>query len=310
MSALERDPILILGTGAMACLFGARLSRVAHVTLLGTWEEGLQALEREGIRLVESDGSEARYQVNVARETEPCMGSQLALALVKSWQTGRAAQQLKRCLAPEGIVLTLQNGLGNLEQIIEHVGEERAALGVTTTGGTLLGPAHVRIGGEGPTYVAEHPRLSPLTDLLTEAGFEIEQVDDLQGLQWAKLAVNCGINPLSAMLDVRNGALLELPGARNLMRALVQETVEVAHARGVILPFDDLSVETCNVAARTAQNLSSMVQDIHRGAPTEIDAICGAVVRAGEQLGIATPVNLALWDLVQARAALAGGEVG
>lgn len=291
----------------MACLFGARLSRVAEVTLLGTWEEGLRAIESSGIRLVERDGSEGRYKVSVTRETDPCLGSKLALVLVKSWQTPRAARQLGKCLAPDGIVLTLQNGLGNIERLIEQVGEARAALGVTTTGGTLLGPAHVRIGGEGPTYVASHPSLDPMIDLLARAGFEVVQVDDLQGLQWAKLAVNCGINPLSALLDVPNGALLELPGTGDLMQSLVDETVAVAHAHGVALPFEDLVAETRAVASRTAENLSSMVQDIQRGAPTEIDAICGAVVRAGEKLGIATPVNHALWDLVRARAAL-GGE--
>jgi len=290
----------------MACLFGARLSRVAEVTLLGTWEEGLQAIKASGIRLVERDGSEGRYKVSVTRETDPCLGARLALVLVKSWQTPRAAQQLEKCLAPDGIVLTLQNGLGNIEQLEEAVGETRAALGVTTTGATLLGPANVRIGGEGPTYVAAHPGLDPMTDLLSRAGFEVIKVDDLQGLQWAKLAVNCGINPLSALLDVQNGALLELPGTANLMQALVDETVAVAHALGVALPFDDLVAETRAVASRTAENLSSMVQDIHRGAPTEIDAICGAVVRAGEKLGIKTPVNEALRDLVRARAALGG----
>ncbi len=245
--------------------------------------------------------------MSVARETDPCRGSRLALVLVKSWQTPRAALQLGTCLAPDGIVLTLQNGLGNIEQLVEQVGEDRAALGVTTTGGTLLGPAHVRVGGEGPTYVAAHPGLDPMTELLATAGFEVVQVDDLQGLQWAKLAVNCGINPLSALLDVPNGALLELPGTGDLMQSLVEETVAVARALGVALPFEDLAAETRAVASRTAENLSSMVQDIHRGAPTEIDAICGAVVRAGEKHGLATPVNRALWDLVRARAALGGG---
>lgn len=288
----------------MACLFGARLSRVAEVTLLGTWEEGLRAIESSGIRLVERDGSEGRYKVSVTRETDPCLGSQLALVLVKSWQTPRAALQLAKCLAPDGLVLTLQNGLGNIEKLEEEVGENRAALGVTTTGATLLGPAHVRIGGEGPTYLAAHPGLDPMTDLLSRAGFEVVQVDDLQGLQWAKLAVNCGINPVSALLNVPNGALLDLPGTGALIQWLVDETVAVAHARGVTLPFDDLAAETRSVAARTADNLSSMVQDIHRGAPTEIDAICGAVVREGERLGIATPVNRALWNLVRARAAV------
>jgi 2-dehydropantoate 2-reductase len=179
------------------------------------------------------------------------------------------------------VALTLQNGLGNLETLTASVGAGRVALGVTTCGATLLGPAHARVGGLGPTYLAPHSRLDRLASLLEAAGFEIQRVDDLQGLQWSKLAVNTGINPVSALLDVPNGALLKLPGLEDVLRAAVEETAAVA-------------------------NLSSMVQDVRRGAPTEIDAICGAVVREGERLGVGTPVNRTLWHLVRGRAARKG----
>jgi 2-dehydropantoate 2-reductase len=297
------ESVLIVGTGAMACLFGARLADVAHVTLLGSWEDGLGALEADGIRLIELDGSERRAAVQVAREVGPCQGAELALVLVKSWQTERAAKQLKRCLKREGVALTLQNGLGNLETLAGTLGEGRVALGVTTCGATLLGPAHARVGGVGPTYLASHPGLDRLGRLLEAAGFEIQRVEDLKGLQWGKLAVNAGINPVSALLDVPNGSLLELPGLKEVLRAAVVETAAVARAQGVKLTFDDPFQETLRVAGRTGANLSSMVQDLRRGAPTEIDAICGAVVREGESLGVPTPVNRALWNLVRGRAA-------
>ena len=303
---MKSDSILILGTGAMACFFGARLADVAQVTLLGSWEDGLNALQSDGIRLIEPDGSLRKARVQVAREIEPCRGAALALVLVKSWQTERAAQQLARCLEPDGLALTLQNGLGNLEILSGMIGTERAALGVTTCGATLLGPAHARIGGLGPTYLAPHPGLDRLADMLESAGFEIQRVDDLPGLQWSKLAVNTGINPISALLDVPNGALRELPGLDEVLRAAVEETAAVARGRGVKLAFSDPVDETLAVAERTGANLSSMLQDIHRGAPTEIDAICGAVVREGESLGIETPVNRALWNLVRGRAARKG----
>jgi 2-dehydropantoate 2-reductase len=102
---------------------------------------------------------------------------------------------LAECLAPDGVALTLQNGLGNLETLQEELGVERAALGVTTTGATLLGPGHVRVGGTGPTHIARHARLEAYLPLLRKAGFQVEVEDDVESLLWGKLAVNAGINP-------------------------------------------------------------------------------------------------------------------
>ncbi len=111
-----RPAVLIVGTGAMACLFGARLAAHAQVTMLGTWREGLAALGSSGIRL-QVNGILQVAPVRATDNPEDCRGARLALVLVKSWQTGRAALQLKQCLSDEGVALTLQNGLGNRERL-------------------------------------------------------------------------------------------------------------------------------------------------------------------------------------------------
>jgi 2-dehydropantoate 2-reductase len=124
---------------------------------------------------------------------------------------------------------------------------------------------------------------------------------------WGKLAINAAINPLTALLQVPNGELLERPTAQALMGSAAAEVAAVAAARGVQLPYADPPAAAQEVARRTAANYSSMLRDIQRGAPTEIDAICGAIVRAGEQAQVPTPVNRTLWQLVKA---LANGSAG
>ena len=291
----------------MAGFFGGRLASYADVTLLGSWKEGLDAVRESGIR-VQENGEVKKVHVKATDDPSECEGINTALVLVKSWQSEMAATMLTNCLAADGVALTLQNGLGNIEVLEAAIGPERAALGVTTTGATLLGPGMIRAGGSGPTYVAPHPRLELLVDLLETSGFEVHAASDLVSLLWGKLVVNTGINALTALLEVRNGELLESSHARSLMNAAALETAQVAEAQGIKLPYDDPSQEVEGVARRTAENDSSMLQDIRRGAPTEVDAINGAVVREGERLGVPTPVNQSLWNLVRAKVDIAGKQ--
>ncbi len=305
---MKREKILIVGTGAMASLFAARLASVAEVTLLGTWEAGLVALETQGVRLVDTDEMEESFIVRVARSPEACTGAKMAIVLVKAWQTRRAADQLADCLHPQGVVLTLQNGLGNREILEDALGVERVGFGVTTTGATILEPGRVRSGGEGPIHFRPHLSMKPLVELLTKAGFVMDPVEDLQGLLWGKLVINTGINPLTALLEVPNGALLESPSMMEVMVSAAEETAAVAAALDVKLPLNDPGAQVMDVARSTGENISSMLQDIRRGAPTEIDAISGAVVREGERAGIGTPINWTLWHLVQGKVMLKQGR--
>jgi 2-dehydropantoate 2-reductase len=293
---MKTDQILILGTGALATFFAARLSASGvDVTLLGTWPEGVDALDAHGAEL---DGEP--FPVRATTDPAACRGADLALVLVKSWQTERAARQLAECLAADGLAVTLQNGLGNDAVLAQALGPERVARGITTLGAMLLGPGKARSGGEGPVTLEMNPRGEPLLSMLRGAGLEARVVEDAAALIWNKLIVSAAINPLTALLRVCNGELLEIPSARRRMGELAREAAAVAESLGVRVQAPGPERIAEDVARRTAQNFSSMLQDVLRGAPTEVDAINGAIVRAGESRGIATPVNRAVWALVRA----------
>ncbi len=294
--------LLIVGTGAMALLFGSRLTSAGvKVSFLGTWKEGITALKDNGIRVAGPEG-ERIYPARAFSDPAEISQIQLALILVKSWQTERAAVQLSHVLSPEGLALTLQNGLGNLQILSDILGVDRVAQGVTTSGATLLEPGLVRMGGEGLISIQEHPRLPALLELFQRAGLSVQQLPDLTSLVWGKLVINVAINPITALLGVRNGLILESQSARQVMGQAAEEAAEVARAMGIELNFSDPLQAAEAVAEATAQNQSSMLQDINRGAPTEIDVLCGAITRLGQKYQVGTPTNQLLLNLVKARA--------
>jgi 2-dehydropantoate 2-reductase len=296
-----KENLLIVGTGAMGSLFAARLVQAGYsVSMLGTWKQGLDAIRSNGIRFVDTTGREQRLAVHATDDARQCAGARHALVLVKAWQTERATRQLADCLSPDGLAVTLQNGLGNRETLSHRLGPGRVALGVTTTGATLLEPGRVKAGGEGPISIERNQTLGPLVEALSSANFNVQLVDDARSLIWGKLVINSAINPLTALLRVPNGELLERPTAREMMRTLAHETAQVARAEKIELSFPDPAAAAEDVARRTASNRSSMLQDVQRGAPTEIDAICGAIVEIGRKHAVPTPTNRACWQLVRA----------
>jgi 2-dehydropantoate 2-reductase len=272
--------------------------------MLGTWKAGLQALQQNGARIFDANGNESAYPVHATSDPREVSGAKHAIVLVKSWQTERVASQLRECLAEDGLALTLQNGLGNRETLSHDLGPERVALGIITAGATLLEPGLVKTGGDGIISIERNQALGRLEAALRSSEFNVQIVDDAQSLIWGKLVINSAINPLTALLRVPNGELLLHPKTRKIMASLALETADVAIAEHVHLPFNNPVSAVEDVARQTAANDSSMFQDIRRGAPTEIDAICGAVSQHGDERGIPTPYNHACWKLVRAMSSL------
>jgi 2-dehydropantoate 2-reductase len=282
--------VTILGTGALGTLLAARLGRTLGVTVGGTWPEGLEALARRGARV---DG-EPPVPVDARPLQALDTPGDVVLVLVKAGQTAAVAPVAARLLAPGGIVVTLQNGLGARAILAEAVGDARVGAGVTTVGATLLGPGLVRaFPGHAVLEAHASPHLQALASALAQAGLPTETVPDLEPHVWRKLAVNCALNAVTAVLDVPNGAVLDDPQARALVEAAAREVAAVARARGVALP-GDAAVDALSVARRTVGNRSSMLQDLDRGAPTEIEFLNGAVESEGRRLGVPTPVNAQL----------------
>ncbi len=292
--------LLIAGTGAMACLFAARLASSGNeVTMSGSWKEGLAALRHHGVRLLDLDGRDHSYRVEVMNSSENKGDFLQCFVLVKSWQTEQVAKQLGKCLSEKGIALTLQNGLGNDEILKAILTPDRVAFGVTTVGARMLEPGYVQFTGNGKIFLGAHPQASGLARLLEIAGFQVEVVVDPISLLWGKLLINAAINPLTALLRVKNGELLEQQATRELLEGVAKEAASVAIQQGINLPYPDPILAVEEVARNTATNYSSMLQDVMRGTGTEIEAINGAIVRMGERNGVPTPINRVLWQLVK-----------
>ncbi|MCI0578500.1 MAG: 2-dehydropantoate 2-reductase [Chloroflexi bacterium] len=299
--------VAIVGIGAMGCLFAGRLSSLVDVIMAGNWQEQIATLNTHGLRLIHPDGRETHHRVKATDNQDVIGRADLALVVVKSPKTASAADVARQALGENGLALTLQNGLGNLEILAAVVGQERAALGVTSEGATLLAPGLVRHAGAGLTHLATTSatagRLEEVAALFRAAGFVTHLVEDADSLVWGKLAVNAGINPITALLQLPNGFLAENEAARKVMEEAAEETAAVARAQGITLPYASAGRRALEVAQATAANLSSMAQDMARGEPTEIEAICGAVVRLGRRYGVPTPANELLLRLIQAKTA-------
>lgn len=297
----------IVGIGALGCLLGAHLSEVTDIVLIGHWPEQVATIRDQGLWLEHPDGSLGRYWPTITADPAQVGEVDVVIVAVKSRQTQEAAEVAAGLLGPEGLAVTLQNGLNNCATLRQLLGVSRVTLGVTSQGSTLLGAGQVRHAGRGPTHFGMDPalgmaqlfRLHDLVALFNRAGFESYLVSDMDGLVWGKLAVNAAINPLTALLRVPNGFLLEHPALIDLMSRAAREVASVAEAQGIALPFPDPAERAMAVAAATATNRSSMLQDVTRGVPTEVEAICGAVARVARDLGIATPMNVKLCKLVR-----------
>ncbi|PDW00325.1 ketopantoate reductase family protein [Candidatus Chloroploca asiatica] len=294
--------IAIIGAGAIGGVFAWYLAPHCDLVIVDQWADHVAALNRDGLHC-ERDGVTKARRVRAVSDPALAFPAQLALVLVKAHQTTWAAEACAAALAPDGLAYTLQNGLGNHEVLAAELGATRVGQGVTTLGGTLLGPGRVRHAGMGATTLSLTPnsaQANALADLLNQAGLPTSITGDLDTLIWGKLIVNVGINAITALLRVRNGVLAENSAARSLLGAVVTEAVGVAAAQGITLPYTDTVAHVLQVARATAANQSSMLQDRLRGAPTEIATINGAIVALGAKLGIPTPYNATLVALITA----------
>lgn len=307
MVAIESRRIVVLGAGAMGSLYGCVLAGAGHdVTMLCRSGRQAQSIAEQGLAVSAPAGGLRVFRP--AATTDPAGIGVVDLVLVccKAYDTGTASASLPPLVGADTVVLTLQNGLGSVEALCQRVPPGQVVAGITYQGAYVSGPGRVDHAGSGPTIIGEldgrvTDRIRALAATLADAGLPTEVSGNIRGLQWFKLLVNAAINPLTAVLRVTNGRLLELPEAVSIMRQAVAEGEAVARAAGVQLPLDEDGIwaQVTDVARATAANRSSMLQDAVNGRRTEVDSISGVIVREGRRLGIATPVNETLCNLVR-----------
>ncbi len=298
--------IAIIGPGALGCLLGALLFEAGEdVRLVDYRPDRMALLRQQGLRLDTAAGGTRTVQVPIGLPDD--VGpADLTIVAVKAHQTRAAAQHLPQLLATGGLALSLQNGLGNLEELAQVAGRERLLAGVAFLGVTrraegqviLAGPGRIIIGVPVGSQVSA-AETARVVAALRRAGLDCREQPDIEAVLWEKLLVNVGINPLTALLRVPNGALPDLPEAWKLAVAAANEALAVARAAGFNLDFDP-EERLRQVCLATAANRSSMLQDVLAGRPTEIEALNGQVAARGRDLGVDTPVNDLLTRLLRA----------
>ncbi len=301
--------IAILGAGAMGSLFGGLLAEAGEaVTLIDVNDAHLDAIRRDGLR-IENDRGDRR--VPALRAVRPDAATlahgepfDLLIVFTKSLHTRAALGGVRTLLTPHTSVLTLQNGLGNVETLREFVPIERILVGVTTWPADVAGPGHVRSHGDGAIRMMSadgtaRPGASAAADALSRAGLACTLDEDVWAAIWEKVAFNAALNTLCAV----TGCTVDQLGARDdgprLALAIAAETAAVARAKGIAVDAARIAAKVRHAIDAHRGHRPSMLQDVLAGRRTEIESINGAVVAAARETGVAVPHTDTLLGLVR-----------
>ena len=302
---------LVVGTGALGSVFGGLLQHSGQaVACLGRGEHFAQA----AVKGLEIDGIWGNFQVGpisaAPLEPEADEPYEVILLCVKSFATQEACRRLRGRLAPQGLIISVQNGLGNLEIIAREFGRSRTIGARVIFGAQVIRPglvtvtvyaAPVLLGALDPELPGG--QLSRVAVDLNRAGIPTEVVAEIIPHLWDKVLYNCALNPLGAILGATYGALGDDPETRDLMRLIIAEIYDVARARGIVLHHPEAAgyfrhfLE--NLVPPTAAHQPSMWQDLQAGRRTEIEALNGAICRYGRETGVATPYNETMSCLIR-----------
>ena len=298
--------IAVVGAGAMGSLFSYFFHRAGYAPcLLDSHGERVDALSREGLNVETPAGNHHVFLPTVTTEAKEIGKVDLIVIAVKAYDTELAIKGALPLLGDKTVVLTLQNGLYNIERIARIAGKNRVLGGTTAHGATQISHTHIRHAGSGETIIGVLQgervlKVGEVSELLNLSGVKTRITDDVSGAIWGKLLVNAAINPLTALTRITNGEIIECSELVDVQRRVVDEVCAVAKKKKVAIHFPDPVAKVKEVCIATASNQSSMLQDVLNGKRTEIDYINGAVVGEGTACGVSTPYNQILTRLVKA----------
>jgi 2-dehydropantoate 2-reductase len=301
--------IAVVGAGAVGSFYGAMLARAGHaVTLIGR-DAHVQKIREQGLRL-HMHGQGHVVPVAASTELTAARGADLVLFCVKSPDTDAVARELAPLLAPDALVMSLQNGVDNAQTLARHLTTQAVVPVAVYVAVSMPAPGEVRHDGRGDLVIGPidaagaadavlAARLQAVVDLFATAQVPVRVSADVIGELWRKLMVNCAYNAVSGLTRQPYGRMAALPAIVEVQRQVVREVVAVAQAAGRTMDLEASLVAMSAIAAAMPGQHSSTAQDMARGRPTEIDHLNGFVVRRGAELGVPTPVNQALFALVK-----------
>ncbi|WP_415116809.1 ketopantoate reductase family protein [Paraburkholderia sp.] len=301
----EALDIAILGAGAMGSLFGGLLAEAGHrVTLVDIDDAHLDAIRSAGLRLTTDAGSRVVGNLRVCRPEQAESAPELLIVFTKTMHTEAALTSARALLGPHTAVLSLQNGLGNVERIARYVARERVMAGMTTWPADKPGPAQVSSHGSGEIRLMNadgetHTHVRRAVDALNSAGLNCVADPNVWSAIWDKVAFNAALNSLCALTQCTVGELSNVPDGEALTLKIVAEVAAVARANEMAFDETHVADNVRHALAHHHAHRPSMLQDVLAGRKTEIEAINGAVVAAAQAAAVAAPCTECLLQLVR-----------
>jgi 2-dehydropantoate 2-reductase len=303
MTETENWPnIAVVGAGAVGGYFGGLLARAgAPVTMIGR-PAFVDAVNKNGLFLDTLQFQE-NIRVQASTEISAAAGADIILFCVKTTDNAATARQLAPLLTPGALVVSLQNGVDNVEQIRAAANLE-VLPAVVYVAASVPEPGRIKHVGRGDlTLGPKTEKTERLATIFTRAGIPCRISDNIAGELWTKLLWNCALNAISALGRVKYGQIAASDDARQVVKSLVEEVFAVATAAGIrLVGVEDASAAfagAIKVATQMSGALSSTAQDMQRGKHTEIDSLNGYISRRGAELGVPTPVNHALYTMIR-----------
>lgn len=296
--------VLILGAGAMGCLYGAALHRAGcEVVFVDVNQSHIDAINARGLELETRAGVE-HLPIPARRPEEISEPVDLVVVFTKTFHTEAALAGIAQAIGPQTWLLSLQNGLGNDRRLAAHAAEERVLVGASSLPSDLVSLGRVRSHGEGgsklfPAFGGDPAFARQVCELLSQGGLPAELEPNIHVAIWSKAIFNATMNPLCALTRRTPGFLGANPESRAMITAAVDEGVAVANACGIAVAAQPIHDLTEVSMTDHANHEASMLQDVKAGRRTEVDAINGAIVEAGREAGVAAPVLETLWRLVK-----------
>lgn len=294
--------IVVIGAGAMGCLYGGYLSKNNNVVLLDTYAPQIDAINNNGITVNEDDGSVNHFD-NVKAYLSGTYKDKadLVIVFVKAAYTEDTLNENKDLFKEDTIVMTLQNGFGNDEIIEKHVKKENIVIGTSKHNSINLGNGCVKHSGTGETTIGslyDNKHLEDIKNILIESGFKCEISDNINHLIWAKLFINLSCNPFTAIVNAPIKSLIENEYTWDFATKVVSEAVDVAKADGEDFNKQEVLNKLHDICIDAGNGYTSMSQDVRKELKTEIDTINGAVVKKGKKYNVPTPYNSLVVDIL------------
>lgn len=296
--------IAIVGAGAMGGLFGARLVLAGQeVSFVEASGHAIEVISRHGLRL-ETPDAQTTVQVPIARAEQFSGFFDLLVIFTKGFHTAAAIDSVRHLVGPDTWALSVQNGLGNADLIAEVIPTERVIVGMTNLPADLVAPGVVHSQGEGHINLwsfdgEDASRVHEVAAVLSQAGLPCTADPQVQAAIWEKVAFNAALNSVCAVTRQTVGAVGDCAHGRQVLSAIIEETLAVARAAGIAVDRQRVEVAMDYAVDNHRQHKPSMLQDLEAGQKTEIDFINGAVVAHGKRIGVPTPVSQALYDLIK-----------